>query len=614
MGFNPLRRKWQKFVAAFLLLISSILVIGAMILNNYLWPILTTKIKDIVSKSSDGLYKVSFGEAEFHMVRGTIVIYNINLTPDTFKYNELKVAHLAPNNLVQLHVKRLVISQIHPFKLYFEHKLEIGLIEFYEPSLNASYELNQKKDSVSNDKRTTWQKIEKKLKSISIDRILLGDIKFKYQDYSGNVVAVRELKEVNLSAYNLLIDSTTQYDASRFLYCKNIIAEVNNYRGKTPNNLYNYNINYIRLSTQQSQLNINGITLNPTNSNNFFTKSKADRFDLRIDSVQVNRFNYLDFYKYRIINTPKLTVNNGSLHVYANPNKPNEGKDKTKTFPVIGLQNLHSDILIDTFQVLNFNVLYNEYNKKSDKTGGVNFSNTNVIITNLTTNKTAIAKNNFCKAEISSYFMGMGKMAASLNFNLTSELNEFSYSGKLENMPLKVINTATIPLGLVKINSGTLKQFNFDIKANQNGSRGQVGLLYNNLQVVLLKTDTVLNKLKRKPLATVFANHYFVKHDNPDVENGRPRVAHVVYKRTNDIPFFKSMWRTLFMGIKPCVGFDEKKEEEVKAINKEQLALKEERKIKKERRIKRREEKRKKKEQENSQKSNEPIDGDAINN
>ena len=74
------------------------------------------------------------------------------------------------------------------------------------------------------------------------------------------------------------------------------------------------------------------------------------------------------------------------------------------------------------------------------------------------------------------------------------------------------------------------------------------------------------------------------------------------------------MWRTLFMGIKPCVGFDEKKEEEVKAINKEQLALKEERKIKKERRIKRREEKRKKKEQENSQKSNEPIDGDAINN
>ena len=122
--------------------------------------------------------------------------------------------------------------------------------------------------------------------------------------------------------------------------------------------LYNYNINYIRLSTQLSQLNINGITLNPTNRNNFFTKSKADRFDLRVDSVQVNGFNYLDFYKYRIINTPKLTVNNGSLHVYANPNKPNEGKDKTKTFPAIGLQNLHSDILIDTFQVLNFNVLY----------------------------------------------------------------------------------------------------------------------------------------------------------------------------------------------------------------------------------------------------------------
>jgi hypothetical protein len=614
MGFNPLRRKWQKFVAAFLLLLSSILVIGALIMNNYLWPMLSSKIKDIVSKSSDGLYKVSFGEAEFHMVRGTIVIYNITLTPDTAKYYQLKVQHMAPNNLVQLHVKRLVISQIHPLKLYFEHKLDIGLIEFYEPSLNASYELNQLKDSVTRDRRTTWQKIEKKLKSISIGRILLGDVKFKYQDYTGNKVAVRELKEMNLSAYNLLIDSTTQADSTRFLYCKNIVAEINNYQGKTPNKLYNYNINFIRLSTQQSQLSINGITLNPVNMNTFFDKSKADRFELRVDSVQVNHFNYVDYYKYRIINTTKLIVNGGSIHVYANPNKLNEGLDKTKTFPAIGLQNLHSDILIDTLQVFNFNILYSEYNKKSDKTGSVNFNKTEVTLTNITTNKVALAKNNFCEAKLSSYFMGIGKMNANLSFNLTSQLNDFSYNGQLETMELKAINTATMPLGLVKINSGTLKQFSFDVKANQIGSSGQVGLLYNNLEVVLLKADTTLNKFKRKPIATVFANHYFVKHNNPEVENGRPRVAHVVYTRTKDVPFFKSLWRTLFMGIKPCVGFDEKKEEEVKAINKEQIELKEERKIRKEKRIQRREEKRKKKEEQNAHKASTPTDGDAVNN
>ncbi len=614
MRFNPFRRKWQKFVAAFLLLISSILVIGAIILNNYLWPILSSKIKEIVVKSSDGLYKVSFGEAEFHMVQGKIVIYNITLTPDTAKYYQLKVQHIAPNNLVQLHVKRLVISQIHPFKLYFEHKLEIGMVQFYEPSLNASYELNQVKDSVTKDKRTTWQKIEKKLKSISIDRILLGDVKFRYQDYTGNKVAVRELKEMNLSAYNLLIDSATQKDSTRFLYCKNIVAEINNYQGKTPNKLYNYNINFIRLSTQQSQLNINGITLNPVNSNTFFTKSKADRFELRVDSVQVNHFNYIDYYKYRIINTPRLVVNGGSLHVYANPDKPNEGMDKTKTFPAIGLQNLHSDILIDTLQVRDFNILYSEYNKKSDKTGWVNFNKTAVLLTNVTTNKTALAKNNFCEAKVSSNFMGVGKMNASLSFNLTSQLNEFTYKGQLEAMELKAVNMATMPLGLVKINSGLLKQFNFDIKANQSGSTGQVELLYNNLEVVLLKTDTALNKFKRKPIATVFANHYFVKHNNPDVENGRPRVAHVIYTRTNDVPFFKSLWRTLFMGIKPCVGFDEKKEEEVKAINKEQIELKAERKIRREKRIQRREEKRKKKEEQNAHKVSTPTDGDAINN
>ena len=57
-----------------------------------------------------------------------------------------------------------------------------------------------------------------------------------------------------------------------------------------------------------------------------------------------------------------------------------------------------------------------------------------------------------------------------------------------------------------------------------------------------------------------------------------------------------------------------KKEEEVKAINKEQIELKEERKIRKEKRIQRREEKRKKKEEQNAHKASTPTDGDAVNN
>jgi len=253
---------------------------------------------------------------------------------------------------------------------------------------------------------------------------------------------------------------------------------------------------------------------------------------------------------------------------------------------------------IDTLLINNFNVVYNEYNKKSGQTGSVTFNNTSGIVSNVTTNKKALEKNNICSLQLSSYFMGRGKLNVDLNFDLTGKDNAFSYKGDIGPMDLKFVNPAAVPLGMVKITTGTLKQFSFDIHANSaGGSKGKIGLLYNNVSVVLLKPDTVLNKLKRKPIATVFANTFFIKHNNPDLPGGIPRSAYVNYTRTKETPFFRSIWQTLFSGIKPCAGFDSTMQKTVTAITNQQIIDKQNRIIKKAERIKRREAKRKKREE-----------------
>ena len=86
----------------------------------------------------------------------------------------------------------------------------------------------------------------------------MGDVKFKYKDYSGNKLEISELKELNVSAHDLLIDSATQTDKSRELYCKDIVAELNNYLGKSSDGLYTYKFDHMRFSTSQSRLNVEG--------------------------------------------------------------------------------------------------------------------------------------------------------------------------------------------------------------------------------------------------------------------------------------------------------------------------------------------------------------------
>jgi hypothetical protein len=558
MALNFLKHKWQKRTFKFVLIPVIVILLLAVVVNRYWSPILAGKVKDVVLSSSDSLYKADFSDAELHILQGKIIIYNITLKPDTTVYNQKKRLHLAPNTLVELKVKRLVLTHVHPFSLYFQKKLNIGQIILNEPRLNVSYQLNHTKDTVVKDHRTAWQRISKSLQSIHIGSILLNDVNLNYEDYSGNKVAISKLKELNLSATDLLIDSATQYDKSRLLYCKDIITELNNYTGETPSGLYTYKIRHLKLSTLTSQLNIEGLAMQPAKSDVFFGKSQKDRLGLLADSVQLNNFDYLNYHKYRTISATSLTLAGGKVTAFTNPGKkPDLLTDKVKTFPNVMIRKLNLDLRIDTLKLRHVDVIYNEFNKKSQKTGTVAFNNTSGHIYNITNNPSAIAKNNIATVNLTTYFMNRGRLDLQMKFNLSDEDAAFSYKGTLGPMELGRLNPATMPLAMVKMTSGSVKKFSFDIQANSNVFKGKVDFLYNDLKIVLLKADTANDRFKRKSIMSIFANLFVIRRSNPD-DKGKLTSSLVIYKRPKDSPFFKTIWKTLLTGIKPCIGLDEK--------------------------------------------------------
>ena len=606
MVLKFLKHRWQRVTVWVLLTLTALVLTLSFFVNQYWSPILASKVKEVVLKSSDSLYTVNFSSAELHVLQGTIVIFNITLKPDTAVYNRRNKQHLAPNNMVELHVKRLILSHVHPFKLYFKHRLEIGEIAVDEPEINVSYRLNHTRDTVLKQNKTAWQKISKSLHSIHVGTILLGDVKLMYKDYSGNKLAVSELKEMNLSARDLLIDSATQTDTSRLLYCKEIIAELNNYSATSPGGLYTYKFNHLKLSTLTSRLTIEGLSLKPVNAREFFHKSNRDKFNLRIDSIQINHFDFLNYHKYHKVEASNIILKRGSIEIFGNPNNFQDGTDKIKSFPSVGLSKINADIKIDTVLVRHVDVFYSEYNKKSDKTGTISFNNTTVRFLNITTNPVALQKNNISTVQVTSYFMNRGKLSLGATFNLTDKNHAFTYKGGLGAMDLKPINAATIPLAMVKITSGKLNGLSFDIKADGKKSGGKVVVLYTGLKVVILKADTAFDNLKRKPIESLFANLFILKHNNPDVTGGMPRSSYVNGTRGRSIPFFKFMWQTLLSGIKPAIGLNKKTEGTIVTMKGNREIKKQNRKIKKEQRIKRRQARKEKRAERKLLKSGQP--------
>jgi len=599
MAFR-LTKKHHKIGLGALLGIILLLTILSALINHYWSPILAKKVHSIVLSSSDSLYHADFSDAELHVLRGQLVIYNLNITPDTAIFRKRKLQHIAPNNLFELHVKRLMLDHIHPLRLYFKHNLEIGDIMLNNPEIKVAYELNHKKDTVLKDHRTIWQKMQKKLHSIHIGGIYLNDIKLEYKDYSGNKLKISELKQMNLSAGDLLIDSASQFDKSRLLYCKEIIAELNNYSGKTTDNLYAYKINHLKLSSLTSQLNVEGFSLKPVSSG-FFRKTSANRYSVNLDSIELKHFDYLSYHKYRTVHAAVLKVHGGTFSLSSNPNgKPSQVYRKLHSFPQVALSNLSTEVRLDTFLIKRVNINYSEFNKKSKQTGTISFNNTSGHIYNITNNEEALRKNSASTVNLTTYFMNRGKLHVEFNFDLVDHDAGFSYKGFLGPMDLQSLNQATMPFAMVKITDGTLKQFSFDIKANSHTASGQLELLYNNLKVKVLTPDSTFG-FKNKIIASLYANVFIIKHDNPDNPGDTPRTFHINYSRPDSVTFFGSIWKTLLSGIKPSAGLDKKTEEATAQKIQQGKINKLERQQRRQQRKERREQRKRQKQQEKEQ-------------
>jgi hypothetical protein len=578
MALNLIKHTWQKVVLVSFVSLVALVLLAALFINMYWSPILEGKVKTAVAEGTDSLYKIDFAHADLHILKGEIVIYDIHFRPDTLVYNRQKVQKTAPNILTELRVKRLVLSHIHPFKLYFKKILDFDQIILSAPQVRVSYQKNQVKDTTIVP-RTPWQKLSKTLKSAHVGRILLNDIRFRYDDYSGKKLATSHLKDMDVRAEDLLIDSTTQIDTSRLFYCRDIITNLRNYKGRTPDGSYTYTVNLVKLSTRTSRLNVEGIDINP--DKNYYAKSRKDRYNIHLDSLQLNNFDYLSYHKYRSFSGSSLLFANGTVDIFKNPNKRKIYKDKIKSYPHVALYNAGFDLKIDTIVIKRLNIIYGELGKKSGRSGAIRFMNTNGQLLNITTNKIALQKNNISTADITTYFMNRGKLDVHFTFNLTDEIASFSYKGKLNAMNLRDINAATVPLAMVKITSGKLKEFTFNIKGNRKGTSGRVQLLYNDLKVKLLKADTVQKTLKRKTIASLFANVFIVKDNNPDNPGDVPRAANVVFKRPIDSPFWGTVWKTLLAGIKINAGMDEKAKQVTAALTKKSLDTKLDRKARK---------------------------------
>ncbi|ATP58590.1 hypothetical protein CPT03_20030 [Pedobacter ginsengisoli] len=544
--------KWIGGVLGGLILI----IAGVALYFSAKWkPLLTEKIKDGVYNGSQKLYTINFKDIHLNLITGSAVLDSVTLTPDTTVFNQLKELKLAPANLFQIKLARLQLTRIGVLTAYFKKQVVMNSIVLEQPSINMIHYKVKKIDSAA-DERSLYDQISKTLKSIHVKAIKIVDADFDYIN-GATSKPLNSIKHLNVNIKDLLIDSLSKFDTTRFYYTKDIGFELTGYKSTGKDKMYTLKIDTVAGSVKDKSIRVKGLQMIPLYPDLEFSRKYQygkDRYDLTFNEIALAGVDFTKLSAEGNLYARILKIGPAKAAIFVNrelPPPPNF--DKAHNFPHVALKRLPIQTIVDTVKLTNIDVAYTEYNPITQKRGTVYFQNLSGNILNLTNDSLQVAKNNHAVANLTALVMKTSRIRVAINFNLTDKNASFTYKGNVAPMNMMVLNPMAKNMGLVEIESGQMQGTDFDIQANVNGASGIVHFYYKDLKIKLLKEGENGGIGKKKGFLSFLANSLLIEDANPS-KGEAPRTARITFQRTPAASFFNLLWKGVFVGMRETVG------------------------------------------------------------
>lgn len=584
-----------KWILSVVLIISIFISAFAIYLNQYWKPILSARIKEAIHTSTNGLYKINFENISVNIITGRLSVKQIEFTPDTLVYEKMKADSIAPRHIYKVEVAELILNRVHLWKIYFNGILQMKSVVIDKPVLQISFNNNKNsRDTLKKDTRTAYQRLSPYLRSVKIEGIVFRDADFKYVDHSSINPQVTGLKNLTIEITDLLIDSASQFDRSRFYHTRDIYAELRGYKTITADSNYTVQLDEFSASTAKGYARVKGLSLIPRYGEMEFSRLfnvQKDRYSMHFDELQLNKIDYKLLNRDRRLTASSLMVGAGNLSIFLNRALPDSIMDRGLNFPQLALKRFKLNTTIDTVVIQNLRVNYSEYNPESRRKGTVSFSKMNGTIRNLTNDSLTLIKNKYCDTKLTTLLMDRGRLNVAMKFDLEAPDGAFEFAGNVGRMDADIFNAAIRPLSLIEIRSGFLEKMNFNGAGSTRDVKGNVICYYNGLKIALLEKSENTTWLKRRGIASIFANVLIIKSENPSPDEP-VRIANFRYIRPQHSSFFNLIWKGLSEALLETIGFDTTTQKEIQARLKKMEVERFNREERRDDRLKRRDERR----------------------
>ncbi|MEO7802786.1 MAG: hypothetical protein ABIR81_12335 [Ginsengibacter sp.] len=526
-------------------------------------PRLVAKLQELVYDGSDGLYRLEVDSFDIDLSDKTLDFTDAVLRYDTGRLHYLDSLKMAPDDLYFIRFNTLHVDGITIDELLTKNNISVKGIFLDQPQMKV-YTVERPYNAVKRSQRDSlslYNKIMGNLTHISAEKIIIKDGSFQ-NTFNYSARQPSSFNGISVEMNNLLIDKSTEFDASRILFAKNLQITTKDYLFRTADSLYNIKSSLIRYLSSKRRLEAYDVRVEPRLNEKAFSTAqqyRGERYDVRLQKVLFSNIDWWSFINNKKLQAKELIIPGGRVNIYLDRSLPVNSSTKTDNFPHQLFMKMNMPVDIQKLSVKKINLAYKEFNPETGKTGivyidSINLNGNNISNTRLSGNSRFITIDSrgllMHKFPITIKLSMDKQKALAGNFKADVVVNAIN-----DKEPL---NQVVEPLGGFLVKKGSMQGGEANIEGDNTGARASVKILYQDLAIQPLKKDkNNPDKLKKKTLTGIIANLFVIKHSNPS-RGDAPRVAEITYVRKPHASFANLIWKAILLGVLDTVGIPEK--------------------------------------------------------
>ena len=389
--------------------------------------------------------------------------------------------------------------------------------------------------------RQTFTPANERVKIVNL--ILTNGAIYEYET-DGEKSNLHITNGISFETGTIAIDLTSD-TANTHLSRRNLTANIVGIQYTFQNKENQLRLDTLYLNTTKRFIRTTGLQLIPQLPQSDYAELSQNHSDwtkIQTSTTIWTGIDFTAFMKERSIVIDTITIQHAEISSYKNRQIAQSQREKQLLNQT--LRHLPIALDIRCLQFGPLDVVYQELTPEGVQPG-------KLTVTNLTgeclglSNRPA-QNQSFLTIRSTGKLMGLANLQTTINFSLQDTSEQFTVNGQLGSLAMNQLNTLTEPLANLSIQNGRIDTLIFNITGNKHSSAVDLKLLYNGLEIELIKDHD--GQIRQRRLLSEAINDWILYSSNP--QYGTTRIGTGTALRDPYKSQFNYLWKSLWPGLK----------------------------------------------------------------